>query len=233
MCKLSATLLDLVHQYDAQKMPKRIKHLIQRADETVRESIGIDDSALSHLIYGEVFMRKGEIDKAEAELYIALEKEPGTGIETIIEAGLGDIAMARKQMSDAIPHYKRVVENNPQHPGIWFNLGSAHRHLDELEEAEKYYQQAIEVAPRDVRAYPELAAIYIDNSQPARARAIIEQGVQANPQSAYLRALLASLLFEQGERRAAQRELAEAEQIDPELEIVQVVRQHIHSAKRK
>ena len=233
LCKLSTTLLDLVHQYDAQKMPKRVKHLIQRADETVRKSIGIDDSALSHLIYGEVFMRKGEIDKAEAELYIALEKEPGTDIETIIEAGLGDIAMARKQMSEAIPHYKRVVENNPQYPGIWFNLGSAHRHLGELEEAEKYYQQAIEVAPHDIRAYPELAAIYIDNSQPVRARAIIEQGVQTNPQSAYLRALLASLLFEQGERRAAQRELAEAEQIDPELEIVQVMRQHIHSAKQK
>ena len=47
LCKLSTTLLDLVHQYDAQKMPKRVKHLIQRADETVRKSIGIDDSALA------------------------------------------------------------------------------------------------------------------------------------------------------------------------------------------
>ena len=233
LSQLSATLLDLVHQYDAQKMPERVNHLIQRADETVRKSIVIDDSAISHLIYGELLMRKGEIDKAEAELYIALEKEPGTGLETIIEAGLGDIAMARRQMSEAIPHYKRVVENNPQHPGIWFNLGSAHRHLGELEEAEKYYQQSIEVAPQDVRAYPELATTYIGNGQPARARAIIEKGVQTNPQSAYLHAMLASLLFEQGERRAAQRELAEAEQIDPELEIVRVMRQHIHSAKQK
>jgi tetratricopeptide (TPR) repeat protein len=233
LCQLSTTLLDLTHQYDAQKMPERVKHLIQRADETVREAITIDDNAISHLIYGELLMHEGEIDKAEAELYIALEKQPETGIETIIEAGLGDIAMTRKQMSEAIPHYKRVAENNPQHPGIWFKLGSAHRQLGKHEEAEKYYQQAIKIDPHDVRAYHELAATFIGNGQLAHARAIIEQGVQTNPQSAYLHALLASLLFEQGEHQAAQRELAEAEQIDPELEIVQVMRQHIHSSKRK
>ena len=231
--QLSVTLLDLTHQYDPQKMPERVERLVQRADETVRQSIGIDDDAAGHVIYGELFMYKGDLDKAEAELYIALEKKPGGDTETIIEAGLGNIAMRREQMSEAITHYKRVVESNPQFPGIWFNLGFAHRQLEELEDAEKCYQQAIEANPHDIRASRELAAIYMKGGQLAQAHAIIDQAVRINPESAHLHALLASLFLDQGDRRAAQRELKEAERIDPDLDIVQMMGQYIRSSKQK
>jgi len=231
--QLSATLLDLAHQYDPQKMPERVEHLLQRADETVRQSITIDDAAAGHVLYGELLMHKGEVDKAEAELHIALEMKPERDTEMIIEAGLGNIAMRREQMNEAIPHYKRVVESNPQYPGIWFNLGFAHRLLGELEEAEKCYQQAIQADPHDIRACRELAAIYIGAGQLAQAQTIIEEAVQTNPESAHLHDLLASVLFDQGDPRAAQRELEEAERIDPELEVVQRVQQYVHSLKRK
>ena len=232
--QLSLSLLSLTHQYDRQKMPERIKHLLKRAEETVQQSIIIDDDAAAgHMIYGELLMHKGNFDKAEAELHIALEKQPAGNIETVIEAGLGNIAMQREQASEAITHYKRVVEISPQHPSIRFNLGLAHQHLGELEDAEQCYLQAIEANPHDSRASHELAGIYIKGGQFDQAHAIIEQAVQLDPESAHLHALLALILLQQGDRRGAQQALKEAEQIDPELEIVQTMRQHIPSSKRK
>jgi tetratricopeptide (TPR) repeat protein len=231
--QLSLSLLSLTHQYDRQKMPERIEHLLKRAEETVQQSIIINDDAAGHMIYGELLMHKGIFDKAEAELLIALEKKPASNIETVIEAGLGNIAMQHEQPSEAITHYKRVAEISPQHPSIWFNLGLAHRHLGELEDAVQCYQQAIQANPHDERASRELAGIYRKGGQLDQARAIIEQAVQLDPESAYLHAMLASILLEQGDHRAAQKELKAAEQIDPELEIVQMMRQYIPSSKRK
>jgi len=65
------------------------------------------------------------------------------------------------------------------------------------------------------------------------ARRIAEQGVQNNPESAHLRALLASVLFELGDARGAQKQIEEAEAIDPELEIIQRVRQQMNAAKKR
>lgn len=231
--QLSLSLMHLARQYDQQKMPERFKHLMKRAEETVQQAIVIDDDATDHMIYGELLIRTGELDKAEATLHIARKKQPTDTIETVIEEGLGDIAMQREQPSEAIPHYRHIVESNPQYPSIWFNLGLAHRQLGELAEAEQCYRQAIQTNPRDSRAPRELAGIYIKGGQLDQARTLIEQTIQFDPESAHLHASLALILFQQGNHRAAQQALQEAEQIDPELEIVQALRQHIPSSKRK
>jgi len=56
--------------------------------------------------------------------------------------------------------------------------------------------------------------------------------VRANPNSAHLHALFASVLFEIGDQHGAHRQIEEAERIDPQLEIVQSVRQYINKAKK-
>jgi hypothetical protein len=66
-----------------------------------------------------------------------------------------------------------------------------------------------------------------------QARNIAEQGVRANPQSAELRALFSSVLFELGELRPAQQQLAEAEKIDPQAALVQSVKEHYSQATKK
>ncbi len=65
------------------------------------------------------------------------------------------------------------------------------------------------------------------------ARDIISQGVHVNPDSAHLHALYASVLFELGDTRNGQRELQQAEALDPTLEIVQTVREHFNQQTKK
>jgi Tfp pilus assembly protein PilF len=69
-------------------------------------------------------------------------------------------------------------------------------------------------------------------SQLEKAMEIVEQGLRQHPDSAHLHALIAAIYSENGDRRRAQAELAEAERINPDLEIVQAVREMLHP-KRK
>jgi tetratricopeptide (TPR) repeat protein len=233
LSQLGVTQAGLAYSYNPQKMPDRVKHLLQRAEETLQESIAIDDDITGHVALAELLMRRGDNDEAEAEFHKAQERNPGLDEQTTIEAGLGHLALQREQISEAIIHFKRVVESDPQYRGAWASLGFAHRLLKQFEDAEKCYQQAIEVDPHDIRPYSELTAIYMNRGQLAQANAIIGQAVRVNPESAHLHALRASVFLEQGDRRAAQQALEEAERISPELEIVQTVRQYMHSSKQK
>ncbi|HXX77076.1 MAG TPA: tetratricopeptide repeat protein, partial [Ktedonobacteraceae bacterium] len=77
-----------------------------------------------------------------------------------------------------------------------------------------------------------LGTIYMTTQQLDKAIEIVEQGLLRRPDSAHLHALLAAIYSEKGDRRQAQSELTEAERINPDLEVVQAVREMMHP-KRK
>jgi Flp pilus assembly protein TadD len=137
--------------------------------------------------------------------------------------------MRSEHIADALVHYQRVSEAHPHYPEIWFNLGFAHRLLGHLDEAEQAYIHALEVDTTDPRLYSELTAIYASNKELNKAVDLLERGLRIMPDSATLHALIASVLFEQGNRRNAQRHLEVAEGINPELDIVKAVKQQIQA----
>jgi tetratricopeptide (TPR) repeat protein len=83
-----------------------------------------------------------------------------------------------------------------------------------------------------MRSYSELGSIYMNTQRLPDAYKIVEQGISANPSSAHLKALLAAVLLEMGDRRRSRAMLEEAEQINPNLEIVQAVRQTLETKKK-
>jgi len=235
--RLASTLVSVAYKYEGDpQMVGWQERFLARAEETTREAIALEPTrAINHILMGELLLNQGRNDEAEAELLQAKEMSPSPNEESTIEAGLGNLEMRRERMDEAIPHYLRVAELDPAYPAIWFNLGFAHRLLGRFDEAKTYYQRAIQVDPNDVRSYSELMAIAMNQGDAQQAREIAERGVQANPDSATLRALLASVLIEIGDINEAQRQLAQAETIDPALEIIQRVRQQMqaHTAKKR
>ena len=218
--RLSATIAAVAYNYINNGMTERGEALLAQAEAVLRESLTTQDSATGHMLLGELLLSRDRLDESEQELLKANELNPTPDEQASIEAGLGNIEMHRERMDAAIPHYQRVTELNADYGGIWFSLGFAHRLLGDLDAAELDYQHAIQQEPNDVRAYSELTAIYMNKNEVEQARSIVAQGVHANPDSAHLHALYASVLDVIGDKRAARRELADAEAIDPTLEIV-------------
>ena len=236
--RLASTLTTVAYKYGREEetpeeLRTRQRHLLQRAETTLQEALEADNNATNHILMAELLLSQNRNDEAEVHLQQARAASPDTDEEAHLEAALGTIAMRRELINEAIPHYQRVSEINPDYPSIWFNLGFAHRQLGNFEQADIYYQRAIEKAPTDLRPYVERIAIAMNQGDKQQAHAIAEQGVAVNPDSAELHALLASVLQEIGDRRAAQQQLAEAEAIDPNQPIVQTVRQQLQQATKK
>ena len=231
--RLGATLAGLAYSFADKGMEERKTLFLARAAETLKESIETRDVASGHMLLGELYLSMKRHDEAETELLTAKNMVVSPDEEKAIEAGLGNIAMNRERMAEAVPHYQRVIEIDPDYPGIWFNLGFANRLLGSFVEAEQAYKRGIEIEPTDIRPYSELTAIYMNRPDQELARAIVSQGVHANPESAHLHALYASVLSELGETRNAQRELQDAESLDSSLEIVQAVRASINEKSKK
>lgn len=222
--RLGSTFAELAFRYERAEMPERKDLFMQRAEATLREALAVQDNAMGHMLLGELYLSIDRNNESEAELREARTMSVTPDEEKALEAGLGNLAMRRENMAEALPHYQRVAELDSNYPGIWFNIGFAQRLLGNFAEAEQAYNRAIEIEPEDIRPYSELTAIYMNRPDKEKARAISKQGVDANPTSAHLHALYASTLMELDERRAAERELEMAEQFDSSLEIVQTVR---------
>ena len=230
---LGATLLTQAYNDVDRGLSERAEQFLERSEQTLREAVDVENSALSHLLLAEMLLSQGQNDEAEAEYQLASTLPLNTREEAAIEAGFGNIAMRREQIEEALPHFQRVTELSPDYVGIWFNVGFAQRLLGRFDEALEAYRRAIRQEAEDIRPYAEMTAIYMNKNEVQQARAIAEQGVSTNPASAELHALLASVLSAMGDQRNAQRELASAEAINPDLEIVARVRSQLQAAKKK
>jgi Flp pilus assembly protein TadD len=231
--RLGSTFATLAYKRDDPESDARRQLLLEKAEQALRQALAAEPLALGHILLAELFLSQNRHYEAEIELADAQKLQPTEQDALPIAAGLGNIAMRRDQYAEAIPHFEKVAELNPQHPGIWFNLGFANRLLDNLEAAEQYYQKAVAQEPQDARPYAELVALYMKQARRQDARNIAEQAIVANPQSAHLQALLASVLLELGDRFRAERRLEIAEQLDPHLDFVQSVRHHFEEQASK
>ena len=229
---LAVSQADLSAHYKQEDMHVFAERFFELAMDNLQKAIAINNTALAHIILAELYMTNNRTEEAIAELQLARTLSDNRDEEAQIEADLASMAMVDEQYDEAIEHYKRVAEINPNYNGVLINLGLAYRRQEKYDEAIVYYQRALEAYPNEVPIYAELGTIYMTTQQLDKAVEIVEQGLRYHPNSAHLHALLAAIYSEKGDRRRAQAELTEAERINPDLEVVQAVREMLHP-KRK
>jgi tetratricopeptide (TPR) repeat protein len=229
---LAVSQADMSQLYKQENMSVLEEHFFKMALDNLQKAIAINNTGLSHIILAELYMTNDRIDEAIAELELAKSLTDNRDEEAQIESDLASIAMVQERFDDAIEHYKRVADINPNFSGVLINLGLAYRRQEKYDEAIAYYQRALELFPDEMPIYAELGTIYMTTQQLDKAIEIVERGLSQRPDSAHLHALLAAIYSEKGDRRNAQSELAEAERINPDLEVVQAVREMMYP-KRK
>lgn len=232
LLNLGASQADLAEQYERLGMPERSKRFFDLAEASLRKSIEADNAALGHIMLAELLMARDQEEEAIAELQLARSLTSNTNEEAQIEFDLASIAMAEEKYDEALSHFKRVAEINPDYEGIWLNIGLAYRAQQNFVDAEVQFRRALEANPKDLAAYAELITLYISTRQSTKAYETAEQGLRYYPDSAILHALLAAIYLDKGDRRRAQAEVEEAERINPDLEIVQSVRDMVHGRRK-
>lgn len=229
---LASVQRDLSQKYFDRGDDELAKRCQERAAEALRESLAIENNLNTHISLAEVLIEMNEhLDEAEDHLLQAKAMATNPADEAHIELHLGEIAMERQQYEEALDHYQRVVEHNPNAPDAWFDVAEAHRMLKNLEEAEVAYRRAISLQPDNEEFYFALSQMYADNNQPSKAIEVIEEGLSANPDSVVLNISLATRYLENQDYRQAEIFLEKAERIDPESELVQTFRQVLNLLK--
>ncbi|HVB25429.1 MAG TPA: tetratricopeptide repeat protein [Ktedonobacteraceae bacterium] len=224
----------LSEYYWSRDMGERSKHFAELAENSLRESLKIEDNIAGHAILAKILLQNNHLlDEAETHLQQAKLLANNANEKAAIEVDFGNIAAHRQQLDVALQHYQQAASLDQNLPEIWFRIGFMQRNLKLYEEAKQSYERAIEQEPRDIRAYSELAVIYMTESNATKAREVVEQGLRAEPRAAQLHALLASIYQESGNLRRAEASLAEAERLNPNLEIVQAMRESLDSARKK
>jgi len=222
--RLGAVQVALAERFGALGLIEQARHFMELGEATLRDTLSTD-TPLSYVLVAELLVSQGKEEEAEKLLLEAREFTQERDAQAQIEFDLAHIAVNQKRFADAQRYLERLAEIAPTYPSLWAMLGYAHREQGNFAEAEIAFKRSMEDDPTEVRAYAELGTLYVDRDEFDKARDVFSQGIRALPQSAHLRALMAMVYIEKGDLRRAREYLQEAERLNPDLEIVQAIRE--------
>jgi tetratricopeptide (TPR) repeat protein len=231
LSNLAIIVSNLVTTYDEQGMTERAEQFANLIEKLLRESIETDDNFTAHILLANFLVDEGKrLSEAETLLKKAqsLAKEPTEQAQ--VQGAQGNLAEARGDGKSALAHYQKAAQLHPGLPNVWVNIGDLQSKMGLLKEAEQSYQQAISINPDESYPYVELASLYTAGNQFEKAHDILDQGMQ-HSDSADLFAAHALTHIYQNDLNSANDYLTEAEEIDPDHEMVQNVRRLYESRK--
>lgn len=215
---------------------ERITRLEELAEADLRESLRIKNTLEGHLLLGQFLYESNDherFDEAEAQLNEAQAMGVNEAQTELIEYTLGSISYERERFDQALVHYQRVAEIDPQRENIWHMIGDSQIQLEQTAVAEASFKKELELHPANMAVYGHLVKLYSESERFDEARELLEHGLIENPDSPRLLALLSSVYFETGEIEQAEELLQEAEEIDADSPTVLAMRHVLETQKQK
>jgi len=153
---------------------------IEKSMELAKKALALDDSiAGAHALLCQLYVTKGEYDKAIAEGERAVALSPG-GADTLSEYAWSLTAAGRSE--EAIPLFQKVIRINPFGKfTLYRGLGVALRNTGRFEEAVSAFKKAIQGSPNDIMSHLGLAATYSSMGREEEARAEAVEVLRINP----------------------------------------------------
>ncbi|HEU5229669.1 MAG TPA: tetratricopeptide repeat protein [Ktedonobacteraceae bacterium] len=231
--KLAIVHFAISEAYDESEDEEQKLRFFELAEKNLRDSLATNKTAFGLVMLAQTLIaQKKQLDEAEELLRQAQEFETQPKETTLIEVGLGMLARDKEEYEQALLHYQHAADISPDFPGIWSALGQLQSKLEQYEAAEQSLLRALEEDPEQLDAYFTLSSLYMDQlDNPTKAQEILEEGLEEYPDSAELLAALALMYLRNKDFHSAHEYLIEAENIDPELEIVQQARQLYNAEK--
>ena len=150
-------------------------------------------------LLGVLRLQAGRFAEARGLLADAVAAAPGNGAA---HYNLAAACQALGLPEEAVRHYRRTTELQPDHQGAWNNLGLVLRELRRASDAAEAFRAALAVRP-DGRVHTNLGVLRRAEGEPGRAAFHFRQALALLPGDADARIGLADALLASGEAAAA------------------------------
>jgi tetratricopeptide (TPR) repeat protein len=162
-------------------------------------------------LLGVSYLHMGEHNKAHTYFQRILEIDPESARAHQILAGL---ALAKKNVGEAIQHCLKALEAEPQNVDIHFLLGLAYLQRGRLEGAEGQFRRVLDLRTRHPGARMNLARVYIRRRQFTLAEEQLLRCLQEDPALTEPRYRLAALYIKEEKWQEAKEQLDKILELD-------------------
>ena len=143
----------------------------------------------THLYIGHCYLRQGDLDKAEAEFALVLEKIKGmqgdlqTDKATALQAlsGLGALYLQKEDFQKAQDYFTQSLELSPEDPVAAFNVGEIFFSNQRIDEAIKYFELSSQIDRIWPAPYLKLGYVYLNKAEYDRSIENFSKFIQLDP----------------------------------------------------
>lgn len=163
------------------------------------------DSAPAYLLAGRMLLRREYLPIAQSFAEKALEVDPHLPLAHEL---LGEIALARNHVDEAIVQLELERKINPLEPSTYERLGDAYSRAGSYQNARRTLQQAVLLAPNSTGPYILLGKVSLKEADAVAAMTFLQKAEQMDPANYITHNLLAQTYRTLGRATDAARELS-------------------------
>ena len=133
-----------------------------------------------------------------------------------------DLAIQNQQKNNlkvAENLYKGILKINPEHVGVYNNLGNIFLANKKFQDAVNCFEKAIQIDPNYADAHSNLGTLYKSLGESEKAKNCFEKVIQLKPNNAVAHSNLGSVLLKLGKKQEAKASLEKSIQFDSNLKI--------------
>ena len=173
------------------------------------------DSAVAHILIGEILRVKKDILAAEEEFRAATRIDPSC---IMARFNLAATLAERGQLADAETEFLAIGEYSWNNPLMHYNLGNVYHRMGEYRKAEKHFQMALDMdsfSRITVESHIGLGAVFHCTSDWDRAEVEWREAIAITPNNASLHHCLGLTLIHKKILPAAEDAFRESIRLDP------------------
>jgi tetratricopeptide (TPR) repeat protein len=176
------------------------------------------EGAAAHLVTAQMMIRLEFLEFAEAELKLAVEKDPKLPQAHYL---LGQIAVFRARYDEGIQLLEKEIALNPVNAMAYYKLGDAYTLQLKWDEAVAPLQKSIWLNPYYSGPYILLGKTYLKKKNFSTAEAMLKRAIQFDPNNKSAHYLLGQVYQQNARPEDAKREFEIAEKLKDNLDKIE------------